>query len=194
MKKILIFAVILCLTACDKGYLGLSGYLISGANGNLEYYTGAIPNTCYAHNYNGDRALKITGKPWMVIKYDKSTHNIIDFEFGLSEATQTEIASPGAALFPTIDASSIDYHKKLGLANPVVLLVNWPVTSEKATITNGSLGAGGVIFYYNDKDFELKWTFSYLPAGSMVGGVVMTGGYDLGVETDALNSFNMLKL
>jgi len=187
---LLLVFIVLTFTACDKGYLGLSGYLISGANGNLEYYTGSIPNFYYRQNYMGDNALKVSGKPWMVIKYERTTHNIIDFEFGLSQVTQTTVgANPIPE--PTIDASTIDYHKKLNLVNPVVLLVNWPVTAEKATITNGSLGAGGVIFYYNQYG-ATKYTFSYLPAGSMIGGAVNLDG--TGVGTDNLSSFNMLKL
>ena len=127
----------------------------------------------------------------MVVKYSSSDHHIIDFEFGLSEITQTQIASPAAAPEPTIDASSIDYQKKLKLSNPVVLLVNWPVTAENQTVTNGSLNAGGVIFYY-DQYGATKYTFSYLPAGSMTGGAVDEDG--TGIETDTQSSFNMLKL
>ncbi len=196
---ILIFASILSLTGCEKGYLGIAGVGISGGvNSNLEYYKGAIPNSCYSYNYMGDRALKITGKPFMVVKYERSTHYITDFEFGLSEATQTSIGpGPNAIPQPTIDASGLDCYKKCGLKNPVVLLVNYPVATaswsgSNVTIKNGSLGAGGVIFTYTSPYTKDLWTFSYLPAGSMTGGVVMGDG--TGVETDDPKiSFNLLR-
>ena len=60
-------------------------------------------------------------------------------------------------------------------------------------VTNGSLDAGGVIFSYSA--YGCKWTFSYLPAGSMTGGVEITSDDKSdGKETDSQNSFNLIKL
>ena len=190
MKLTVIIAAILMLTACKKGYLGLTGFEIAGGGKNLEYYVGKIPNSYYYRNDDGNLSLQVTGKPWMVVKYNPSDHHIIDFEFGLSEVTSTILdgaSSPEA----TLDASTIDYCNKLKLVSPVALLVNWPVTAWGGTVTNGSLGAGGVIFYYTFNG-NTKYTFSYLPAGSMVGGAENLNGW--GLETQTLSSFNMLKL
>ncbi|MBS4057673.1 MAG: hypothetical protein KGZ82_10190 [Bacteroidales bacterium] len=158
-----------------------------------EYYKGAIPNSYYIYNFMEERALKVSGKPFMVVKYDKITHNILDFEFGLSEVTQTAVpgASFGVAPEPTLDASSIDYQEKLGLVSPVDLLINWPVTAWGYQITNESLNGGGLSFSFSG--YGSKWTFSYLPAGSMTGGAVILD-YTTGRETDAANSINMLRL
>lgn len=188
LKIILLLAATLSFSGCEKGYLGIVGVKLAG-NGNYEYYTGAIPNSYYRQNYMGERAMMITGKPFMVVKYDRTSHEILDFEFGLSEVTQTVVgANPIPE--PTLDAGSIDYHKKLNLVSPVVLLVNWPVTAWGETITNGSLDAGGVIFYYRAYG-ATYYTFSYLPAGSMTGGAVNLDG--TGIETDSENSFNLLR-
>lgn len=193
MKKhfflILIFASIVSFSGCEKGYFGAAGVLLSGGAKNLEYYKGDLPCTFYRRNYNDDRCRKIVGIPWMVIKYNRSDHFIVDFEFGLSEVLQIATASPSYPE-PTLDASTIDYHRKLKLVDPVVLLVNWPVTAWNETITNGSLGAGGVIFYYNTG--ATKYTFSYLPGGQITGGADNLDG--TGIETDTKMDFDMRKL
>jgi len=192
MKKyvtnILIIAFILSLTACEKGYLGMSGVLISGGASNKEYYKGVIPCSFFRRNYNGDRCRQITGIPFMVLEYDRTDHHITDFEFGLCEVTQTALATPSIPE-PTMDASNLDCYKKLDLEDPVVLLVNWPVTAWGGTVTNGSLGAGGPIFYYNSYG-STKYTFSYL-TGQITGGAENLDG--TGIETDTMMDFDMEK-
>ena len=162
-------------------------------NFGLEYYKGAIPNSFYTYNFMDERALQVSGKPFMVVKYDKLTHNILDFEFGMSEVVQTKV--PGVSIAappePTIDGSKLDYAAKFGLKNPVVLLVNWPSTAWGGVVTNGILSVGGPAFFYYSGNGS-KWSFSYLPAGSMTGGVEIINSVT-GYETLAANSFNLLK-
>ncbi|MFA4853213.1 MAG: hypothetical protein WC599_11895 [Bacteroidales bacterium] len=180
---ILLLLAVSCKKSGDSGSNETFGY---------EFYRGSIPNSYYMYNYMNERALKVTGKPFMVVKYDRLTHDIIDFEFGLDEVTQSAIpgASVSAPPEPTLNASSIDYKDKFNLKSPVDLLVNWPVTAWGDNITNGLLGAGGSFFSYSA--YGCKWKFSYLPAGSMTGGVTILD-YIGGRETDTESSFNMLK-
>ncbi|MFH0865216.1 MAG: hypothetical protein V1904_03420 [Bacteroidota bacterium] len=187
-KLILITVAIVSMTACEKGYMGFAGYMISGANNNKEYYKGVIPCSFYRRNYDDVRCRKITGIPFMVIEYNRTDHHIIDFEFGLCEVTQTTLATPSFPE-PTLDASTLDCYKKLDLKDPVVLLVNWPVTAWGETVTNGSLGAGGVIFYYNSYG-STKYTFSYI-TGQITGGAENLDG--TGIETDTMMDFDMTK-
>lgn len=184
---IIIAALMTIAPSCDKNFLENSTSLLSGgdANSNYEYYKGVIPNSCYS-TIQGERAVKITGKPFMAVKYERATHRILDFDFGLSEVTQTLLT--GVVPVPAIDISAISYRDKLNLVGPIISLVNWP-TAFGETVTNGSLNAGGYWFYYSGHG--TKWSFSYLPAGSMTGGAVWLGGE--GYETDKENSFNMLR-
>lgn len=188
MKKVLIISVFLIFAACSNGYFGITGVILSD---NLEYYKGAIPNSFYTQNYMGERALKVTGKPWMIVKYERSTHHILDFAFGLSEITQSNVGEDPIP-YPTASADMIMHSKKLNLKGPIALLVCWPVTTNvlDQEIYNGSLGAGGVIFYYNHYGYTF-YTFSYLPAGSMVGGAKNLDG--TGIETLTGIDFNLLR-
>jgi hypothetical protein len=184
---IIIMGVSIMLTSsckkADKGSDETFGYEYG-----YEYYKGAIPNSYYIINMYGERALKVTGKPFMILKYTKLTHYILDCEFGLSEITQSQISgTQGEPWEPTLDASM--FEKKLNLVSPVDLLVEW--TLDTRTITNGSLGAGGVIFSFSDV-IGITWTFSYLPAGSLTGGVKNLNNY--GMETDSENSFVLNRL
>lgn len=112
--------------------------LISG--NRYEYWKGDIPNTYYCLNMWGERALKVTGKPFMCVKYNPVNHEILDIEFGLSEVVQEHLPTPSgdpAAPEPTLAAENISYYKKLNLKSPVVLLLNWPVATANGAITNG---------------------------------------------------------
>ncbi len=189
LQKVLLLAVILFIASCEKGYMGFTGYLLSGANGNVTLYQGDIPNTYYRQNYMGDRATKIMGKPFMAVKFDKTSNKVIDFEFGLSEVIQSAVG-PNSIPEPTLDAENIDYQKKLNLKSPVALLVNWPVTAWDQTITSSTLSDGGYTFSYSSYG-ATKFTFSYLPAGILTGGAENLDG--TGIETDTESTFNMLE-
>lgn len=166
-------------------------------NFGYKYWTGSIPNSCYMLNIYGDRGLKISGKPFMVVKYDKVTLKTMDCEFGLSEVTQTGIPTAHGlpvAPQPTMDAGSIDFKDKLGLKSPVVLLVSWNITgfATKSDITNGTQNfsfkrgssPGGV--GYNE-----EWSFSFNNS-SMVGGVKnIDTKYYMGGDSDN-NAFNLI--
>lgn len=192
MKKqgILIFMALafLFIAGCEKGYFGAAGVALSGGLGNKQYYKGKIPCSFYRRNWEDERATMVTGIPFMVLKIDKSTDKVIDFEFGLSDVTQTTINYP-AVPEPTMDGSDLDCFNKLDLKNPIVLLVNWPVTAWDETITNGSLNAGGPIFYYNSYG-TTKYTFSRL-TDQITGGAENLDG--MGVETETMMDFDMFK-
>jgi hypothetical protein len=167
-------------------------------NYGYSYWTGAIPNSYYLLNIYGERGLKISGKPFMILKYDKVTLEIIDCEMGLSEVTQTGIVTPSdfpVPPEPTLDASTFSYASKLGLKSPVDLLVQWNITgyATKSVINNGvqnfsfktGNSPGGI--GYNE-----EWYFSYNNV-SMVGGVTnLDQTYYMGGESDN-NAFNLLK-
>ncbi len=169
----------------------------SDDNYGYKYWTGSIPNSYYLLNIYGDRGLKITGKPFMVVKYDKVSLKILDCEFGLSEVTQTGIPTAhglAVAPQPTVDAATIDYKDKLGLKSPVDLLVSWNIMgfATKSDITNGvqnfsfkrGSSPGGV--GYNE-----EWYFSYTN-NTMVGGVKNIDlKYYMGGDSDN-NAFNLI--
>ena len=161
---------------------------------SYKYYQGSIPNSFYVLNIYGEKARKVTGKPFMVVKYNNINLDILDCELGLSEVTQTSVSNPSnfpAPPEPTLDAATIDYHSIFGLQGPVVLLVGW---YSKSGITNGSQmfsfkkgsSPGGV--GYNE-----QWSFSYNNA-SMTGDVKnIDTTYFLGRDSDT-KAFNMIPL
>lgn len=168
MKALIALMCMVPFLAGCGGSGGSSGSTSSGGGAPApiyEMWTGAIPCTYYSLNIYGDRALKITGKPWMVIKKDGITQVILDCEFGLSEVTQTQLPNshdqPGSPE-PTVAVTSIDYYRNLNLdtTKPATLCVTW---GSKSAITNGvqnfsfRMGSspGGV--GYNE-----SWAFSYL--------------------------------
>lgn len=161
-----------------------------------EFWRGDIPNSYYVLNLYGERGLQVTGKPWMVLKRDGITLQVVDCEFGLSEVTQTSISTPSglaAPPEPTLAATAIDYYSKLQLdtTKPVTLCVGW---GSKSTIVNGvqtfsfTLGSspGGV--GYNE-----GWSFSYLSL-TMWGDVKnIDTTYYLGIDSDS-KAFSLMKL
>ncbi len=189
LQKLLLLAVLLSFASCEKGYMGFTGYLLSGADGNVTLYQGAIRNTYYRQNFMGDKATMIMGKPFMAVKFDKTSNKVLDFEFGLSEVLQSAVG-PNSIPEPTMDADNIDYQKKLNLKSPVALLVNWPVTAWDQTITTSTLSDGGYTFSYRSYG-ATKFTFSYLPAGIITGGAENLDG--TGIETETESTFNMLE-
>jgi hypothetical protein len=160
-----------------------------------EYWKGDFPNFFYVVNIYGEKSVKVTGKPWLVIKRDPVSLLVLDCEFGLSEVTQTNLPTDSkfaAPPEPTLAASTIDFHDKLQLdaTKPVVLGVGW---GTKATLVNSFQGfsftqgssPGGV-------GANEKWTFSYI-------GLNMSGGvknidltYFLGNDSDT-NAFALTK-
>lgn len=161
-----------------------------------EYWRGDIPNSYYVMNIYGERARKVTGKPWMVLKRDRISLQIIDCEFGLSEVTQVAVANPSnfaAPPEPTLAATSLDFYNKLQLdtTKPVTLNVGW---GSKATLVNGvqtfsfkdGSSPGGV--GYNE-----SWSFSYLSL-TMWGDVKnIDNTYYLGIDSDS-KAFSLMKL
>ncbi len=167
---------------------------IVGAVG-YQFWKGEIPNSYYYLNIYGHRALKVTGKPWMVLKYDKISGDTLDCEFGLSEVTQAyepNIDDYGTTSQPTLDARMIDYHVQLGLNSPVDLLVSWNGIGQlvngvqQFSFNSNYVSMGGV-------GYAESWSFTY-DSISMVGGVknIDNTFYFYGADSET-NSFNLLK-
>lgn len=136
-----------------------------------SYWKGPTPGSYYVLNINGQRAMKVTGKPYMVLAYDKISGDIIDLEFGLSEVTIERVPNPsdmGAITPPTVDANWVDFYEKLDLKSPVDTAVTYSSHSE---IT---YGPGTFSFRSNQSagfgPWSEEWSFSY-DANKMVGGV-----------------------
>ena len=172
----------------------------TSSDGNVaySYWVGDIPNSYYLFNIMGEKGLKISGKPFMVLKYNRVSLLILDCEMGLSEITQTGIATSSGLNVPpepTLDISSIDFKDKLGIKSPVDLLVTWNSSyfATKDSIINGfqnfkfrTKGGGPGVMYGSE------WKFTY-------NNVTLTGGvknldlkYYFGSESD-INAFNLLK-
>jgi hypothetical protein len=106
----------------------------AGQSITYSFWKGDIPNSCYSLNMDGERGIKITGKPFMILNYDPVSGVVKGCEFGLSEVTQEPLQTPsGDPAFPepTLDATALDYSEKLNLKSPVVLLIGWeaPITT-----------------------------------------------------------------
>ncbi|HEX7608954.1 MAG TPA: zinc ribbon domain-containing protein [Candidatus Cryosericum sp.] len=145
---------------------------------NYEYWNSPTDSSYYLLNSSRVPAVKVTGKPFMVLTRDRISLDITDCEFGLSEVTQ-EGGDEGFPE-PTLNAEMIDFHEKLGLKSPVDLIVSWsldlPGGGNKTPIVNGvqqfsflhpanAIGPG--------KNSE-KWLFNYTGA-EMEGGVTIVG-------------------
>lgn len=159
-----------------------------------EYWRGDIPNTFYWLNIYGDRALQVTGKPWMVIKRDPISLKILDLEFGLSEVTQQQLPNPNnlpSAPYPTVSASSIDYASRLGLdlTKPVALCVGWrSATNLVNGVQNITFNHGG-----SASNPTEQWHFSFLTLEQW-GGVTNLDTYAyLGSDSDT-NAFKLMKI
>ena len=189
-------ALTLFLAGCGSGGDSITTGTSTGTSSGAvayQYWKGSIPNSYYLLNFYGERARKVTGKPFMVLTYNPVTLAITDCEFGLSEVTQTAVANPSnspAAPEPTLNASTFDYQSKLNLQSPVVLLVGW---KSKSTVINGvqnfsfktGSSPGGV-------GYNASWAFSY-DSVSMWGDVKnIDTTYYLGADSDS-KAFSLLK-
>ncbi|MDR3682482.1 MAG: hypothetical protein P4L11_02040 [Geothrix sp.] len=184
--------------ACSGGSSSTTNSTNNTSNGpapTYELWKGSISNTYYSLNIYGDRALQVTGKPWMVIKRDPITLLVLDCEFGFSEVTQTQIPNPNlpGSPEPTLAATAIDYCTQLQLdtTKPVTLCVAW---GSKPTLVNGvnnftfktGSSPGGV--GYNE-----SWSFSLL-SSTLWGDVTnIDKTYYLGIDSDS-KAFSLSKL
>jgi hypothetical protein len=171
----------------------------SSSDGNVaySYWVGEIPNSYYLFNIMGEKGLKITGKPFMVSKYNKVSLLILDCEIGLSEIMQAGIATLSGLNVPpepTLDISSIDYKDKLGMKSLVDLLVTWSSTfyATKDTVNDFQN------FYFQTKGgepgvkYDEAWKFTYNNV-TMIGGMKNIDlQYYFGSESDN-NAFDLLK-
>ncbi len=150
-------------TSSPSGVTSPPSGVTSSPPGNVgyEYWKGDIPNACYILNCDGERALKLTGKPFMVLTYNKITHEIIDFEFGLSEVIQQGLSTKNKSpVFPepTLYAENFFYQEKLDLKSPVISLVGWdssfPGYTSKKSITIG-------VQNFSTRSDKEEWKFNY---------------------------------
>lgn len=169
-----------------------------------QYWKGDMPNSYYLLNIYGERARQVTGKPFMVLTYDKTTLEITDVEFGLSEVTQIALANPSdfpAPPEPTLDANNIDFYKVLDLKSPVDMLVGWSAQypgGEGRSINNGvqQFSFLGPLFTFGPirGTATESWTFTYT-SSIMTGGVTnLDTTYYVGGTESETNAFNLRKI
>lgn len=183
----------------EEGDSSTSSNGTGGAEG-YQYWKGDIPNSSYFLNIYGERALKVTGKPFMVLTYDRISLEITDCQIGLSEVTQEAIPNPSnfpEAPYPTLDANMIYFHEKLDLKSPVALLVSWNVNLpggvSKSPITNGvqnfSFRSG---YCVGGVGYTEEWRFNYT-SDLMTGDVKNLDTTDyMGGESET-NAFKLIK-
>lgn len=148
-----------------------------GGAAGYSYWKGPIPGSYYVLNIDGIRATKVTGKPWMVLEYDKISGDIIDLEFGLSEVTIERVSNLSAITPPMVEASWVDFAEKLGLKGPVDMIVTWNNYSISAVSHSGITYGPGTFSFRNGSSvnrYQEEWTFTYSKVADfnrMVGGV-----------------------
>ncbi len=192
----LLLGALIDLTSCTA-YDGDSITPPAGGAEAYQYWKNTTESSYYLLDSYGKRVTKVTGKPFLVLTYNKVSLDITDCEFGLSEVTQVQLAGGGVPE-PTLDAESIDFYKKLGLKSPVDLIVSWnvnlPEGINKSTIENGvqqfsflhpanALGPG--------KNSE-KWVFNYTNE-TMTAGVTNVDTYYFFGRDSEINAFKLLK-
>jgi hypothetical protein len=174
------------LTSCEG--VGGDGEGDSGAEA-YQYWKNFTKSSYDLLKFDGIHATTVTGKPFLVLTYNRISLEITDCEFGLSEVTQKIIAD-GGIYEPTLDAETIDFHEKLGLQSPVDLCVSW----GNKSIVNGvqqfsflhpanAIGPG--------KNSE-KWIFNYT-SGTMTGGVTNVDTYYFLGRQSETNAFKLVK-
>ena len=177
----------------------------SGPEGK-QYWQGDIPNSFYKFNAIGERALQVTGKPYMVIKYNKITNEIMDLEFGLSEVKQVELAHEWGLFAPPVPLDPAGYNMGttiLDLKSPTVTLVEWYATLPyagvevgKKEIINGIQQFSFVsnsVHYPEGTVWLENWTFTYT-GGTMTGGVTNLDTYAYGGCDSDTNAFKLRRI
>lgn len=121
----------------------LSLLLLSGCGSRVsdeltahKSFKGYTTNTYYKLNSNGVRALKVTGRPFMIVKYLKvDSEYAADCYFGLSDVKQFDLGvspavAPDTNLLKPADIESSSQFNFPANSN-ILLLVDW----EKKAIT-----------------------------------------------------------
>lgn len=159
----------------------------SGAEA-YQYWKSSFNASYDLLNFAGTPATTVTGKPFLVLTYDRISLEITDCEFGLSEVTQKIIAE-GGIYEPTLNAEMIYFHEKLGLQSPVALCVSWGNKSIVNGVQQFSFLSSAVIGPAKNSE---KWIFNYT-SGTMTGGVTnLDTYYFLGRQSET-NAFKMVK-
>lgn len=186
------------LTSCG-GKGGSSSTSSDGTGGTeaYQYWKSNDTASYYLLDYDGNQATKVTGKPFLVLTYDKISLEITDCEFGLSGVTQELITQTGT-YEPTLDSSTIDFRQKLGLRSPVDLAVSWNVDVPGGVSKSIVNGVQQFSFVYPangigpSKNLE-KWTFNYTNT-SMTGGVTNIDINNYTGRSSGTNVFVLQKL
>lgn len=170
---------------------------------DYQLWVGDMPNTYYRLNIIGERAMQITGKPWMVVKYNNITQEILDVEFGVSEVIVGANNPDWPAVAGPFDNSDWVYPSQLGLKPPIYTVV-WfdePVPGDVEGIYKSKTivqGVQQISFVYDVSHNALglnkeQWTFTYT-GESMTGGVTNLDTYAyLGNDSDA-NAFHLRRI
>lgn len=170
------------------------------SDGNVyQYWKGSMVNSYNRFNFNGEPALTVSGKPWMVLKYDNVNNKVVDCQFGLSEVTQTANTQyDGVAPEVTLNASSIEGYEKLGIKSPVNLMVSW--NSEYTSTSNKTIVNKVQEFSFESHyvslygvGFAEAWNFTYT-SDIMVGDVTNIDDTIYFGATSASKEFNMVRL
>jgi hypothetical protein len=156
-----------------------------------------MPNTCYVLNIIGERAIQITGKPYMVVKYNNITQEILDVEFGLSEAivganTTDWPAEAGTALHSEV--SNMENYEILGLKPLVYELVGFDDPVPGGKYKSIIQGVQQISFVYDvESGSAEQWTFTYT-SGTMTGGVTNLDTYYYGGNDSDTNAFKLRRI
>jgi hypothetical protein len=173
---VVVVAIVFTLFQVGKSVLPKLGINFNGlpwGSGPEAYqlWKGEMPSTFYSSDIFGVAgALKNTGKPFMIIKYNNITQEILDLEFGISEYSFVNLTDVPAIPFAClVDLNDQMYHQELSLKPLVTVLVNWNTPSgpwgEGSTKTIVQ-GVQQISFDYGGN----HWIFNYTNIG-MIGGV-----------------------
>jgi len=178
------------------------------SDSSYEFWTqnpsGTGVGTYYVLSGSCYRGYRVTGKLFMVTKVD-ATGAVQDCEIGMSSVTQTPMSLPAGEMAfrePTLDASAIDYHDRLGLTGTVALLVSWstPYDQFKSSMTPSTGSDGLPLFSFRQGNspggvrYNEYWVFKINAKNAHdatnVGGYVVNTDqtYCLGRDSDASSS------
>ncbi len=163
-----------------------------------KYFKSDATVTFYRYNLLGQKALEITGKPFMIVKYLRiSNEYATDCYFGLSEVVETDI--PGVAPVPHdtfLKPANIEAFPLFNFPDnsPILLPVVW----DNKRITSNSGNEFSFEYYptghYDDRIEEWKFVFDSqsVKNSTFVIGAVRNIDFSKfrGIDSD-LNSFRL---
>lgn len=150
------------------------------------FWQSEITSFYYCYDMENNLTHQVLGKPFMVLEYDPVTGVPLKCEFGLSEAENkylpgVEYAIPEALL----NASSMQYSKRLDLVSPVSLLCNWDAVSAHEELSSG--GYEFRVDHPNGESYHFTFTFD-----GMEGEIENTDG-EWGERVSDSKAFKLLR-